>query len=425
MCAKPLALPNVDPFDPDYARSMMTDVLGPVLDHYFRPRIIGADRLPREGPLILAANHSGNAFPYDAMVLDATLWRRDGYAPGLKFRSMYEKELSAVWWMRPYGIDDFWRRAGAVDQTFVNFDRLLARGDRLVYYPEGVPGIGKGFVRRYQLQKFHTAFVVLAARHRAPVYPVYAVNAEWVIPFTFTLAWLDRIMQRVFHVPFLPLPWGVLAIILPWAWYLALPSRMIFKVGEPIDVHALATGMGVTDFENPDHYVMQQLAEHIRGRMQAELAAAVNKYGCHPYQGRLLARELRKAFKAKKLARVLPTGWAGAFMRHDRNRRRGAARNRLAAFCRDLDLAGYYLPFGWPLLSLARALRKPPYGYRGLSGDERRRAEGSFCWDLSQTPLPPRPAEREPGQREPESGGTAPGPPSGRPGVPATHPEYV
>ena len=47
--------------------------------------------------------------------------------------------------------------------TFDNFERLLARGERVIYYPEGVRGIGKGFHRRYELQRFHTSFITLAA----------------------------------------------------------------------------------------------------------------------------------------------------------------------------------------------------------------------------------------------------------------------
>lgn len=388
MFSLPLTLPGWDPFDPVYARSLVTGVFAPILDRYFRPRVLGAQRLPREGPLVLAVNHSGNAFPYDAIVLDAALWRRDEFDPARKFRSMYEKELSATWWMRPFGLDNFWRRVGGVDQTFANFDRLLARGDRVIYYPEGVPGIGKGFFRRYQLQPFHTAFVVLAARHAAPVYPVYCVNAEWVIPFTFTAKWLDSLMQRFFHVPFLPLPWAVLAVVLPWAWYLALPSRMIFKVGQPIDVRGLAVRAGITDFAHPDRFAMQRLAEQVRVLMQAELSEAVRKYGSRPYQIRLLVRELRKA--RGQLLSVLPTGWPVAFLRHERDRRRPPAPNFLAGVLRDLDLAAFYMPFGWPLLSLARTLRGEPYGYRGMSAEERRWTEGSFCWDLNALPLPPR-----------------------------------
>ena len=165
--------------------------------------------------MILAANHSGNAFPHDGIVLDAALWCRDGMRPSLKFRTVYEPELTQVWWMRPFGIDDFWRRGGGVDMTFDNFERLIERGERVLYFPEGVPGIGKGFNRRYQLQPFKTSFVLLAGRHRVPVYPVYAINAEWVHPFGYCFPPLDRLMQRVFHVPFLPLPIGLLACVIP------------------------------------------------------------------------------------------------------------------------------------------------------------------------------------------------------------------
>jgi hypothetical protein len=67
------------------------------------------------------------------------------------------------------------------------------------------------------------------------------------------------------------------------------------------------------------------------------------------------------------------------------------ARNRLHRALRDLDLAAFYLPLGWPLLSLFRRLRRPPYGYRGLTRAERREAQGNFIWRLSERPLPPRP----------------------------------
>ena len=178
--------PAHDPFDPEFSRRCVGKVLSPISEHYFRCELRGAERIPREGPVILAANHSGNAFPHDGMYLDAELWRRGGFAPAAKFRTVYEAELSLVWWMRPFGIDNFWRRGGGVDMTFDNFERLIQRGERILYFPEGVPGIGKGFNRRYQLQTFKTSFVLLAARHRVPVYPVHIINGEWIHPFGYT-----------------------------------------------------------------------------------------------------------------------------------------------------------------------------------------------------------------------------------------------
>lgn len=381
---------HYDPFDPDFCRRVIDEDFGPVVEHYFRPRIIGANRIPDHGPVIMAPNHSGNAFPYDGMVLDGELWRRGGMRAERKFRSVFEKELTVTWWMRPYGLDNFWRRCGGVDMTFDNFDRLLCRGETVIYYPEGVPGIGKGFHRRYQLQRFSSSFVIMAARHGAPVVPTYIINAEWSIPFSFTIKPLDWLLQKTLHIPFLPLPAGIIAVLWPWAWYLSLPSRLVFVIGEPIDVAGMVRDAGITDLDNPDRAAMRKIADDVRDRMQPELTRYVKKYGRYPYQWRSLRRSLARARRKGILARVLPTGWVAAFSRLQRDQYRPPARNRLHAVLRDWDLIGYYLPLGWPLLALTRKYRKPPCGYRGMDPATRREVEGSFVWKLSERPLPPR-----------------------------------
>ena len=79
-----------------------------------------------------------------------------------------------------------------------------------------------------------------------------------------------------------------------------------------------------------------------------------------------------------------------AFVQFDRDLHRAPAKNKLHAIVRDLDLIAFYLPFGWPLLSLVRLTRKPPYGYRGLSRAEARERQGAFIWKLAERHLPPR-----------------------------------
>jgi 1-acyl-sn-glycerol-3-phosphate acyltransferase len=374
--------------DVDFLRRLMDNIYGPLMGGYFRTRLLGARKLPRHGPAILAANHSGSSFPYDAIALDGMLWQRDGRRIEDKCRSVYAKVLSVTWWMRPYGIDNFWRRCGGVDMTFDNFDRLLGRGDRILYYPEGVPGIGKGFARRYQLQRFASSFVTLATRHQAPVVPIYVINAEWIIPFSFMIRPLDRLLHRFFKVPFLPLPAGPLAILFPFLWYLALPARMIFVVGEPIDVAARARAAGITDLDTPDREAIRVVTDGIRDGMQQRLTALVERYGRRPYHLRSLLREMRR--RGRQCLKLGPWAWTWTFPRLDRDRQRPPARNALHAFLRDWDLLLYYLPLGWPLLALARRLRKPPCGYRGLSSEERREREGTFIWNLAKRPLPPR-----------------------------------
>ena len=382
-----------DPLDPDYLLDMVERFFGPLTRHYFRPRVFGLHNLVREGPAVLAANHSGSAFPYDGMVLDSEIFRREGGDPYRKCRSVFERELSATWWMRPFGIDNFWRRGGGVDITFDNFDRLLGRGDRVIYYPEGVPGIGKGFGRRYQLQRFSSSFVIHAARHQAPVVPIYVVNAEWIIPFAFMLKPIDWVLKKLFKVPFLPLPWGILAIIFPFLWYLALPARMIFVIGKPVDISSWVREAGGHDLENPDREVMRGVAERIRVAMQKRLDQHVERYGKRPYGLRLLLRHFRRAEGFRSL--FMPLTWVWHFVRHTRDRERPPARGKLHAILRDWDLLFYYVPFGWFPLSLTRRWRKPPCGYRGLSPKERRRREGAFIWHLRDRPLPPLRTTRE------------------------------
>ncbi|MFL5537869.1 MAG: 1-acyl-sn-glycerol-3-phosphate acyltransferase, partial [Longimicrobiaceae bacterium] len=259
----PQAQPH-DPIDWDYAYLMNRGLLRDIRDHWFRARIIGAEKIAAEGPLIVAPNHSGNAFPHDAVVLDGLLWDHFGMTREAKFRSVYTPQLAAVWWMRLYGLDNFWRRGGGVDMTFANYDGLLERGDRVIYYPEGVPGIGKGFLKRYQLQHFHSSFVALAARHQAPVYPVAVVNAEWVNPTSVTFEWLNALFRKTVGLPFFPIPTVFAAALFPFVFYLAFPCRMVFVVGDAVDVRALLAEEGETDLERPERERVLRVAERVR-----------------------------------------------------------------------------------------------------------------------------------------------------------------
>ncbi|MCB1044505.1 MAG: 1-acyl-sn-glycerol-3-phosphate acyltransferase [Acidobacteria bacterium] len=374
---------SYEPFDPEYLRELEKQVFGDIFRTYFRPLLIGADKIPRDRGAILAPNHSGNAFPYDAMVLDAKIWEHDQFNPALKLRSVFEKELAVTWWMRPFGIDNFWRRGGGVDLTFDNFEHLVKAGKRLIYFPEGVPGIGKGFNRRYQLQPFSTSFVLISARNKTPVIPIYAINCEWIIPFCYTFKGIDWFVFKFFGVPFLPLPAAPLGFLFPWMWYAAMPVRMIFVVGDPIDTAELTRQHGITDLEDPDRAQLKSVSEAIRVAAQAELNKYVRKYGKRPYDFRSFWKRMKKT---KWWART-PLSWPWLFLCHERNRFRKPAKNAVVRWLRDWDLLAFYLPLGWFVLSLTRRFRKPPYGYRGMSAEEKRMQCGEFTWHLKDRPL--------------------------------------
>jgi hypothetical protein len=240
--------------------------------------------------------------------------------------------------------------------------------------------------------------MLLAARRSVPVHPIYVINAEWVHPFGYCIPWLDRLVQRFLGVPFLPLPVGFFTFFFPWTFYLSFPCQMTFVVGDPIDVAAMTREEGITDLARRDPEPWSRVAKRVRLQMQAELERNVALYGRRPWDVRSLARELWKA--RRRFFSIVPLGWPVAFTRQERDDRRPPARNRLLGWLRDWDLLGFYLPLGWLSLALTRALRRPPYGYRGLNRQQARLLRGSFVWRLAECPLPPRlaaaPAEPEP-----------------------------
>jgi hypothetical protein len=145
-----------------------------------------------------------------------------------------------------------------------------------------VPGIGKGFFRRYQLQRFSSSFVLLAERHRARVVPLHIVNAEWTIPFCFTWKPIDRLTEKYLRVPFLPLPAAPLGLLFPVLWYLALPVKMVFVAEPPIDV---ADWMAEARRGRPgldDRELARGVAERVRGVMQEQLDRRVEEHGASP-----------------------------------------------------------------------------------------------------------------------------------------------
>jgi hypothetical protein len=164
----------------------------------------------------------------------------------------------------------------------------------------------------------------------------------------------------------------------------------VFQVGEAIDVRRVLAAVGAVDLANPDEQSVRRATEVIRRRMQRGLDEGVARWGHRRYDVPGLWRALRRA--RGRRWRATPLGWPLSFLRHERDRARPPARNRLHALLRDADLLFFYLPFGWPLLSLARRLRRPPYGYRTLDAVQRAMQEGRFVWRLCERPIPPRPS---------------------------------
>jgi 1-acyl-sn-glycerol-3-phosphate acyltransferase len=168
----PLAVGSsgVDPFglDPEWMKYV---ILGFATLHrkYFRTEVHGIRSIPT-GRVLFVANHSGQV-PIDGVLIAAALFM-DAEPPRF-VRAMVEKWAVSL----PF-VSLFFARIGQVVGVPENAARLLAQGEAVLVFPEGVRGISKTFDQRYKLTEFGLGFMRLAIETDTPIVPVAVVGGE-------------------------------------------------------------------------------------------------------------------------------------------------------------------------------------------------------------------------------------------------------
>ncbi len=304
-------------FNKDFAMALMSELLDKLDEDYFRTEFIGFDGTPErnnpERPLIYVGNHSGMAFPWDGMIFAARFNKRYEYGENA-IRPLIAPLLTASTLMNPYQVVDIWKRCGAVDATTLNFETMMHMTEQnILIYPEGVPGIGKGFNNKYKLQRFATSFVRMSIKYKTDIIPVHTINAEYINPGSFKVDWIDKLVQKI-GIPFLPLSWIVPCIVLqPWIFYFAFPAQMNYVRGKRIKPYEMTD----KPFEELERADFIRIANQIRAQMQEELNENVEKYGQQPFKWKQLWKQWRKNWK--RFPFMSPAFWAVAF--HEFQRR--------------------------------------------------------------------------------------------------------
>lgn len=304
-------------YDFSYLKSIINNICDFIDKYYFRSRFIGFENIPQRNnpdrPLIYASNHSGMAFPWDAMMFGAGLLKLNNYDTFNSVRGLAAPMLSQSPLMNPYLIHNLWKKAGGIDATTLNFETMMQyKGSNVLIYPEGVPGIGKGFNRRYHLQRFATSFIRMSLKYKTDIIPVSTVNAEYVNPYSYKSIRVNRIVNKI-GIPFLPLGLSTLGIILqPWVFYCAFPAKLTYVMGKRIKPYEMTD----KPFEEIEREDLVRIANTVKHQMQHELVEAVRKYGQNPYEVKdvlsITLKNLSKAFY------FFPSGWPLLFLEHER-----------------------------------------------------------------------------------------------------------
>jgi 1-acyl-sn-glycerol-3-phosphate acyltransferase len=212
-----------------------------IVTRYFRVKVEGLRHVPRKGPVIVVANHSGYAGA-DAIVLAHLLHSRVGRSPRILAHPFFFMSRLIRIFFRGFGLREAKYRSGL---------RSLREGNVLLIFPEGERGNFKSTLKRYRLQPFHTGFIRMALATHAKVVPCLVTGAE-------ESHWNLGSLSFGRFAPKLRIPFPVNLFPLPARWRIRfLPARDLELPRRP---------------RIPHRQKLRLLSSEMREEMQFELA---------------------------------------------------------------------------------------------------------------------------------------------------------
>ncbi|QHC66475.1 1-acyl-sn-glycerol-3-phosphate acyltransferase [Rathayibacter sp. VKM Ac-2759] len=161
-------------------------VAGPLLKTIFRPWVVGADRVPPTGGVILASNHLSFI---DSVFLPLVIERnmvflaKSDYFTGRGLKGWATKMFFTATGMLP--ID---RSGGKASEASLNTGlRVLSRGEALGIYPEGTRSPDG------RMYRGRTGVARMVLEARVPVIPVAMIDTARIMPIGSRLPKLGRI----------------------------------------------------------------------------------------------------------------------------------------------------------------------------------------------------------------------------------------
>ncbi len=204
--------------DPELVKAVMP-LAYPLYSLYWRCDVYGVENVPTEGPAMLAANHSGT-IPVDGAMLKIATLKEHGRNPWL---------LAADLAFKIPFFRDVIRIAGNARADRSETVALLRKGELIGVFPEGFKGIGKGWSKRYQLQRFgRGGFAEVCIESGAPVIPVAIIGGEETYPMIANL----KPLARRLGIPYFPIT-PTFPLLGPLG-AIPLPSKWIIAFGKPI-----------------------------------------------------------------------------------------------------------------------------------------------------------------------------------------------
>lgn len=209
---KPVGSFGYDPwgYNSDTAKVGL-QLLKPFYKNYFRTEAFGLENIPKDGRVLVIANHSGQ-LPIDGMLVFYAM-ATNPHGPR-SLRVMVERWFPTL----PF-VGNLMNEVGAVLGDPDNCAKMLRAEEAIIVFPEGVRGSGKPWDQRYKLQRFGLGFMHLAITENTPIVPVGIVGCEETMPTPFHIKMLARLLGMPYFPVTTPVP---------------LPAKVRLYFGEPM-----------------------------------------------------------------------------------------------------------------------------------------------------------------------------------------------
>ncbi len=187
----------------DIAFRLLPNFTLEIIRRYLRVQAMGFENIPKEGPAIVIANHSGYA-GFDAIMLANEIQR----ATGRKARMVAHK----LWFLgEPVKVIS--EKMGLIEADLNSALDVLRKGELIILFPEGEAGNFKPSSRRYRLQEFKRGFVRLSMITNAPIIPAAVIGAEEthinISQIRFTKYLIGTVIPLPLNVIPLPVQWKI------------------------------------------------------------------------------------------------------------------------------------------------------------------------------------------------------------------------
>ncbi len=174
-----------------------------IIQRYLRVTTKGIEHVPKKGPCIVIANHSG-FMGFDALMLSYQI---------VSLRKRIPKIIAHKLWFLVPEISVAAKKFGFVPATYDNGLTYLRKKDLLLLFPEGEEGNFKPTRYRYRLRRFRRGFVRLALKTGAPIIPSIVIGAEETNITLSQIRWAKELLGIIIPVPLnvvpLPVKWHI------------------------------------------------------------------------------------------------------------------------------------------------------------------------------------------------------------------------